>query len=226
MKLLNLEDQSPEEYFIFVNQYSPFTYHNFNLTGHFVSAAFGSIDTDSEFLPKYLKGTATYLPFQAAEMDCKTASPYSLTAINDYRIETDAERFRLQHHPLYPSRMSAIYAFGDFETCKAVSKKYGWDINSVRRFKLKDHPLNRVIRVNMEQISLYRMAYRHSILHNVFSLWESYWNGSGSVIMELPSAGFKTKRFESDVIWEYLIEGVVEHLDHKVKNKRDLSSIE
>ena len=53
--------------------------------------------------------------------DNRSPSPYMLSAINDYRIEYDAEVFREKNYPLYPSRLSALYAFGDLETSKYVS---------------------------------------------------------------------------------------------------------
>lgn len=87
-------------------------------------------------------------------------SSYCLTAVNDYRIEYDAEIHRKQNHPLYPSRLSSTYAFGDFETCREVSQKYDWNLDAVRQFKLLDCPLNRVAKVNMERVSLGRHAYR------------------------------------------------------------------
>lgn len=53
--------------------------------------------------------------------DNRSPSPYMLSAINDYRIEYDAEVFREKNYLLYPSRLSALYAFGDLETSKYVS---------------------------------------------------------------------------------------------------------
>jgi hypothetical protein len=78
-------------------------------------------------------------------------SPYFLTAINNYRIEYDAEVHRERFHSIYPSRLSAIYAFADYETCIAVNKKYDWPLSEAHRFRLIEHPLNRVVKVNMEQ---------------------------------------------------------------------------
>ena len=80
-------------------------------------------------------------------------------AINDYMVEYDAELCRKYHYPQYPSRLSAIFAFGDYETCKEVDRKYDWDLSTVKKFRLNIDNLTRVIKVNMEIVSLMRTAY-------------------------------------------------------------------
>jgi len=217
-RLMNADEDAPKEYFIFVNELMPVTSHNFRLTGTFCSGAFGSISTTPEFLAKYTNGSARYLPFGPCEMDTMALSPYCLTAINDYRIEYDAESCRMRSFPLFPSRMSAIYAFGNVETCEAVSQKYRWPLDSVHRFRLKESLLNRVVRVNMEHVSLARHAYRVSMLEDIEKIWTHYWEGGGDMPMELPGRGFKRERYKSGVIWEFLIEGVVERVDHSHDN--------
>jgi hypothetical protein len=215
-KLLNKDETIPEVFYIFVNQLNPMTEHNFKLIGHFSSAAFGSL-SDPGFLKKYIEGSARYLPYEPCQMDQWAISPFFLTVINEYRVEYDVESFREKHARLLPSRLSALYAFGDYETCKLVSSKYKWPLNSVQRFRLKPHPLNRVAKVNMEHISLARHAYRVASLQDVDALWQSYWSGEESCVFTLPAAGFSHKTYESGTIWEYLIEGVVEHLDRQQK---------
>lgn len=212
-RLINLEEDAPTECFIFVNQLNPMTYHNFNLTGQFISGAFGSTSFSPEILEKYISGRLRFLLYEPCKMDAVAVSPYFLTAINDYRIEYDAEVHREQFHSIYPSRLSAIYAFGDYETCIAVNKKYGWPLPDVHRFRLIEHPLNRVVKVNMEHISLARHAYKVSMLQDIDRLWEGYWQGFDNIILTLPTAGFQRRSFESGVIWEYLIEGAVERIE-------------
>jgi len=219
-KLMNADENVPNEFYIFVNKLNPLTSHNFNLTGVFSSGAFGSLDMNPEFLSKYQKGSANYLPYEPCEMDSMALSPYFLNVINDYRVEYDAEIFRKRYYQFFPSRLSAIYAFGNIESCQAVNKKHGdsWSLNSVKRFRLLDNPLNRVVRVNMEHVSLLRHAYRVSALQDIDSLWRGYWSGFGNIVLELPTIGFQRKQCESGVIWEYLIEGCVQHLDHPHNN--------
>ena len=209
MKLVNIDEKAPDTFYILVNQFNPITHHNFNLTKSFFSGAAASC-SDAGFLKKYIEGKVRYLPYEPCNNDVLGVSPYFLTAINDYRIEYDAEVYRERHHPLYPSRLSALYAFGDLETCELVSGKYHWPLDTVQKFRLKDWPLTRIVKVNMEHVSLARHAYKVSMLENIDNLWAGYWSGFDNIILELPAAGFERKKYDSGVIWEYLIEGIVE----------------
>ncbi|MBY6111573.1 hypothetical protein KUV74_14325 [Halomonas sp. DP1Y21-3] len=120
--LINKNENIPEEFFVFVNFSSPLAAHNYKI-GAYTSGAC-STWCQEETLAKYLDGSLNYLPFELSQRDPMAVSPYCLNAINDYRIEHDAEIYRKQNHPLYPSRLSATYAFGDLETCRKVSRKY------------------------------------------------------------------------------------------------------
>lgn len=211
--LLNCDEETPKVFFVFVNQLNPTTHHNFNLIGQFSSGAFTSTTFSQDNLVRYVAGTLRFLPYEPCEMDAVAVSPYFIAAINDYRIEYDAEVHREKRHPLYPSRLSAIYAFGDYDTCIAVSNKYGWPLSEVHRFRLIDHPLNRVIKVNMEHVSLARHAYKVSMFEDIERLWEGYWLGFDNIIVQLPTAEFRRASFESGVIWEYLIEGAIEKVE-------------
>jgi len=209
-KLMNVDEVAPQEFFIFVNQFNWQTQHNFRLTGKFFSAGFTSLELPG-FLQKFLEGKVRYLPYEPCAMELMAVSPYFLTAINDYRIEYDIEVFREKHCRLFPSRLSALYAFGSEADCVEVNRRYGWPLDSVRRFKLIDHPLNRVVRVNMEHVSLARHVYRASEFSDGDYLWRAYWSGRGNVSIKLPVLGAADETCHSGVIWEYLIEGVVEH---------------
>lgn len=213
MKLCNLNEDIPDEFYIFVNQMNPMTHHNFTLTKTFTSSAVNCIAIDKSFIEKFINGTARYLPFEPCQSDNSSPSPYMLSAINDYVIEYDAEVFREKNYPLYPSRLSALYAFGDLETCKYVSKKYGWPLDSVHKFRLKEWPLTRIVKVNMEHVSLAKHAYKVSMMQEVERLWQGYWSGFDEIILELPASGGERYQHKSDVIWEYLIEGIVECIE-------------
>ncbi|MET3515623.1 hypothetical protein ABIC63_003407 [Pseudacidovorax sp. 1753] len=212
MKVMNADEAVPEIFYIFVNELSPLTKHNFITVGQFTSGAFLGLG-DSEFVLKYINGTVRYLPFEPCEMDAMGITPFHMTATCDYRVEYDAEYFREKHAKLFPSRFSAIYAFGDFAICEMVSRKHGWNLNSVKRFKLLPSPFNRVVKVNMEHVSLARHAYRNSSFGNTDGLWQGYWSGAASASVTMPGEGFKTVTHESGTIWEYLIEGAVQHID-------------
>lgn len=209
-RLMNVDEPVPNEFFIFVNQLNPITAHNFRLSGRFASAAFNSLELPG-FLPKYLNGKVRYLPYEPCPMEPMALSPYFLTAINEYRIEYDIEVYRERHCNLFPSRFSALYAFASEEACVEVNRRFGWPLERRRRFKLLDNPLNRVVKVNMQHVSLARHAYKASQFEGTDQLWSDYWSGVGDIEMSLPAPGFKTETAASGVIWEYLIEGVVQH---------------
>ncbi|CEP35852.1 Putative uncharacterized protein [Halomonas sp. R57-5] len=83
MKLINIDEDAPDIFFIFVDQFNPTTYHNFNLTKMFFSGSVASC-SDEEFARKYIEGTVRYLPYEPCHNDVLAISPYFLTAINDY----------------------------------------------------------------------------------------------------------------------------------------------
>jgi hypothetical protein len=198
------------EFYVFVNQYSPIAVLNLRNTECFISAAYGYCSLDKSFLNKYLEGNVNYVPFGTCERDLPIISPYCLTAINDYRVEYDAELCRKFYYPKYPSRLSAIFAFGDYETCKEVNRKYdGWDLGTVKKFRLDIDDLTRVIKVNMEIVSLMRGAYIRGFFDDETKddVWKNYWNGTGNIDLELPDVKSKRKTYRSGEIFEYLIEG-------------------
>ena len=210
-KLMNVDLECPDEFFIFCDRYNPMTVHNLTFTKTFTSAAFTNCSFNREFLKEYLAGSVNYLPFLPAKSDCDVLSPYCLTAMNDYRIEYDAEICRKKYYPKYPSRLSSVFAFGDYEICKIVTNKYRWDLTTVKKFNLIENPLTRVIKVNMEIVTLARYAYRisHSEEDELDNLWRHYWSGGGNIQKELPEPNFSRKKYDSGEIFEYLIEGDV-----------------
>lgn len=212
MKMMNCDGDVPRELFIFINMMLPIAAINLEFTKQFSSGAFNSFAIgDEAFAQKYLAGSARYLPYQPCQVDLKTPSAYQVSAISHYRLEYDLEVHREQHFPTYPSRLSCLYAFGDFQSCQLANSKYHWPIASVRRFQLRDHAFNRVVRVNMERVSLARHAYAVSMLddQSIQEICQSYWRGLGDVSMTLPR-GMSRETFASGTLWEYLIEGVVQ----------------
>ncbi|WP_206668815.1 hypothetical protein, partial [Stutzerimonas nosocomialis] len=86
MRLINVDEEAPDTFYIFVNQFNPITLHNFNLTQTFFSGAAASC-SDEGFARKYIAGKVRYLPYEPCHHDVLAIPPYFLTAINDYRIE-------------------------------------------------------------------------------------------------------------------------------------------
>jgi len=198
-----------ETFFVFVNFVRGIARHNLRFTKQFTSAAWSAAVSDADFLHKYVAGTASYAPFVAAMPDCHFISPFSLTAMSTYRVEYDAERTRLVKHPLAPSRLSAMYAFGDLATCEQVSKKYGWDLSQVRQFRLDRDLLTRVQKCNMEIVSLARREAEFPPSQEFLdALWDAYWSGKATFQFDVREGEtFKQQVVDPGEIWEYLIEG-------------------
>lgn len=211
LRTLNGNEQLPETFYVFVGGYNSITQHNFRITGTFSSSSVIAAEIDPEFRKKYIDGTATYAPFTPTAPSCPIHSPYLLTAVNDYRVEYDAERYRYQYYPIYPSRLSAVYAFGDKATCEIVAKKYNWNLSSASEFVLVKSDLTRVVKVNMEIVSVARAAYKMSSLdqENIDLIWQAYWEGRDKMAMEIPNGIGGRQVLKAEPVWEYLIDGVI-----------------
>lgn len=198
----------PKIFYIFCDTHNLVTYHNLKYGKSFSSAGFVEAHFNEDSKKRYLEGTATYLPYERTQPSVNTISPFMLTAMNEYRIEHDAEHVRLKYFPQLPSRLSAVYAFGDIDTCREVSDKWGWDLSSVKQFELVPNELNRVVRVNMEVVSLARGVYKGATwgIEEIENIWKHYWSGNDNLSPEIPDK--ESRRIvSSGVIWEYLIEG-------------------
>ncbi|MCH5598198.1 hypothetical protein [Niabella ginsengisoli] len=211
---MNTNEPIPEIFYVFVDQTNFVTQHNLSVTKSFSSGTVFHWN-DLKFIEKYVSGKVDYLPFiinQKKDVNAISAFENSLTS--EYRTEYNAEMHRFYNYPHYPSRLSAVYAFGDIETCKKVASKYKWNLSSVKQFKIIDNPLNKVVKVNMEIVSLDRYAQRVSFCDSetIGHIWNSYWNGTGNIQMELPTINGR-QVFNSDEIWEYLIEGQIQVIE-------------
>jgi len=209
IEIQNTKEKINNEFYIFVDFNNIVTKHNLEVTNSFVSGAFGQLSFGGDFAEKYISGTVDYLPFVVnSHSDMNVISMFNNSITSDYRVEYNFELHRKQYYPHFPSRLAACYAFADYETCEKVSQKYHWNLNSVRKFKLEEHPLNKIVKVNMEIISLERYANAVSMQdqESLFQIGESYWTGHGNIQLELPTINGR-KIFDSEIIWEYLIEG-------------------
>ena len=208
----------PEIFYIFVDPSRIITQHNLQITKQFISAGYGSLGIDSKFDEKYKKGEVDYVPYELKESDLLMLSPYYWSAINDIRIETDAEIVRRERFKFLPSRLSCIYAFGTFEDCEIASERYDWDLNTVKMFKLiSNDPYVRIAKVNMEIVSLARDFYKNTSMdwENREYIWIHYWSGNGNIKMAGPSnevLGLR-KMYDSDLLYEYLIEGALKLIE-------------
>ena len=207
--LLNVRENIPKNFYIFVDTDNPITARAMRTTKTFSSSAYTMCRHSKSFLEKYIKGKVRYLPYKECSQDMKVFSPYYMAVVNEFGIEHDAERVREKFYPLYPSRLSAVYAFGDYDTCVKVSKKHNWDLKSVRRFELVNDRSTRVIKVNMEIVSATRSMDIHCNLDEETRelLWKNYWTGSSYVPIGPHLANYPIGTLKVDDIFEYLIEG-------------------
>lgn len=212
---MNLNDV-PTELFVFVNFSNPITEHNFKFTKQFWSSMATCAATDPASFVPYFSGEKGVFPFLPNDNFNIPYSPFCLNSVSSYRVEYDAELFRLEVSKFSPSRLSAVYAFGDLDSCKKASAMYGWDMRTVRKFKLRldDERLTnitRVAKVNMEIISLARYAYAVSMLQDetLDAIWKTYWSGGGEIELDLPDVAGKRNKCKSGIMWEYLIDGVL-----------------
>lgn len=166
---------------------------------------------NSKYLENYINGKQKYLPFVPSNEVPFSPTSFSLNIVNNYTLEYNLELYRYANVNKYPSRLSAIYAFGDYETCKKVSELYeGWNINTVKKFKLKSlNGLDELVRVskhNMEIVSYMRgLDCRFFPIEDQNIIYEHYWNGRGNLTLEKNGITYDTGE-----IYEYLIEGILE----------------
>jgi len=213
-KLMNCDADCPSEVYLFSNRLSIATQRARKETGHIASGAFVKLG-DPDILAKYDAGTLKYLPFVRAAADKIGFSPYFLAPVNDYRIEHDCELVRAHRYPLYPSLFSAIFAFGDFDTCLEVHNKYrrSWPMESVKKCRLIPNPRNRVVRVNLEYHSIARQIYKLPgvPVAEIARFWDEYWSGNRRISFDFfTNPAHPKHHFEAGCFWNYIIEGDLE----------------
>jgi hypothetical protein len=205
--------EPPDELFVFVDRTLWVTRHQYELIGGFASRCAGLLATE-EGRRRYDSGEIDLLPFRPNPDQYPDLSPFVLKLMTEQWIEYEAERIRQARYPSVPSRLSAIYAFADTESCVAVAQKYGWDLGTVRRFSPAPRFPLRAIRVNMEIVSLMRTTYRFGSWQadDADTIWSHYWQGAGNLQIQTPDTETlgATRVWESGVIWEWLIEGRLE----------------
>ena len=216
IKTVNTNEKIPNIFYIFCNFNNPICNHNIKFTKQIISGAFCNFETTPNFTDNYLNGTQNYLPFIKSNKAPLSPSFYCHGMTNDYSLEYNLELYRYNNHSKYPSRLSAVYAFGDFNDCKKVSKLYGWDIKSVKKFKLKEDVTDKLIRIskhNMEIISYMRgLDCRLFSIQDQDLIYNKYWNGCGNINME-KIINNKPIKLNTGEIYEYLIEGILELIE-------------
>jgi hypothetical protein len=205
---------TPEWLYVFVDPTNSMAVMNLTITGRYSSSVLAALD-DKSFAQAYANGTADFLPFVPnPSVSTGFMSPFVVGTINSYRVEYDAELARRAFFPDAPSRLTGVYAFETFEACQAVSEKYRWPLEQIKRFQVQT--ALRAVRVNMEIVSLACFAYSRAMMEprGIEALWRAYWSGSDNYAMDLPSVDATRREVHSvGTIWEWIIDGVLAHED-------------
>jgi hypothetical protein len=208
----------PDIFYVFCNTADLGCWHDLQFTHSITSAGIAACQ-DAAFLKTYQDGTADYFPFVPnSGRSTGFTSFFSAALTAEYRVEYDVERIRRMEFSRAPSRFSCVFAFGALEDCQKASQIYRWNIQEVRRFRLVDHRLNRVARVNMDVVSLMRSGYRKGSWteDRSIAIWRHYWSGAEGLSIDIPAVenDRPTRRAMSvGTLWEYLIEGRLELID-------------
>lgn len=97
MKLVNLQEETPEEFYIFQdygkNIFDQINEHNYSLNKIIVSSGFKNLLITKNF-QEYLNGDIDYLPFIKNINYTNTPSAFMFKIINEYNIEHNLEFLR------------------------------------------------------------------------------------------------------------------------------------
>lgn len=221
MKTLNTQENVPDYFYVFLEfngLVDEINKYNFELTKRICSSGIMTISIENSRIQDFIDGNFDYLPYISSGKRTGSFSSYILKVINDYNVEHNLEIYRKAVFPKYPSRLSGVFAFGDYETCDIVASKYSWNLKTVRKFRLVDlGPLNKavkIIKVNMDIVSLLRGVLLPSFsVKDQNILLDKYWSGAGDVQVDVPSMDLRTRNtLNSGVLYEYLIEGILEEV--------------
>ncbi len=224
MKLLNINEEAPQIFYIFIGQgnniFSQINYHNYKLTKSIMSSGFEGIIIQQDKIKDFIDGNIDYAPFIPNKTTLHNPSSHSMTVVNGYNTEYILEYIRANDFKTYPSRFSCVYAFGDYESCEKASKWYGWDLKNVKKFRIKktDGILDscvKIVKCNMEIVTrMWNCDIASFDRNSINKIAQAYWNGTGQIATEKQDidTGLYTQKI-SDVLYEYLIEGILEEIE-------------
>lgn len=210
MKTMNTNEKIPNIFYIFLD-FGGFIgkSNSLNLEQKIVSSGIRNIQYDNFSIKDFVEGNINYLPFTRTNLTFNSPSTFMINTINNYNIEYNLELYRFNYYKQFPSRLSGIYAFGDYKSCELAAQKYKWNLKTVKRFKLNDSNIIKVTKHNMEIISLLRHIRLSAVSkENQEYFYNQYLLGNGNVQVEATNSAqsFPTI-LNSGVIYEYLIEG-------------------
>lgn len=224
MKLLNVDEELPNVFYIFIGQgrslYSKINYHNYKINKTIISSGLQGIMAQQDKIEDFIEGNIVYAPFIPNQTTLNVPSSHSMAVVNGYNTEYILEYIRINYFKKYPSRFSCLYAFGDYDSCKKANKMYGWDLNNVKKFRLKNNnsvldSCVKVVKCNMQIVTeMWKCDISSFDRDSIDEISKAYWRGFGQVATERLDidTGLHTQKV-SDVLYEYLIEGVLEEVE-------------
>lgn len=230
MKVMNVNESVPEIFYVFIGQgknlQSQANYINYKLTKRIISSGFNSIIASPENIINFIDGNINYAPYIPNKTTLNVPSSHMLSVVNGYTTEYALESYRYNNFKRFPSRFSCIYAFGDWQSCELANKYYGWELKDVKKFKLKDFSEvncnikfpNEAIKICKCNMEIVTYLWNHDLQffppEEGYKFCAYYWNGGGEVASEKLNINTKQKIItNSGVLYEYLIEGILEEVD-------------
>lgn len=222
MKLINVDEECPEIFYVFIGLgssiYSKINYHNYKLNNLLVSGGFKNLEISNIDINDFIKGNVIYAPFVPNSTPFYSPTSHLMNVINSYQVEYILEFYRKKE---YPSRFSCLYAFGDYESCEKANKLYPkmFDLSKVKKFRLKATNTNldkciKVAKCNMEIVTrMWNCDISSFDNESISRVSNAYWAGVGQIATERQNIedGLYTQII-SDVLYEYLIEGILEEI--------------
>lgn len=223
MKLINMDEDCPKVFYVFIGLgnsiYSKMNYYNYKLNNSLISGGFKNLEISNIDINDFIMGNIIYAPFIPNSTTFLSPTSHLMSVINSYQGEYILEFYRKRE---YPSRFSCLYAFGDYESCEKASKLYPkiFELSKVKKFKLKitNTDLDKCIKVakcNMEIVTrMWNCDISSFDKDSISRISYAYWNGTGQVATEIQNIedGLYSQTI-SDVLYEYLIEGILEEVD-------------
>lgn len=223
MKLINMDEDCPKVFYVFIGLgnsiYSKMNYYNYKLNNSLISGGFKNLEISNIDINDFIMGNIIYAPFIPNSTTFLSPTSHLMSVINSYQVEYILEFYRKRE---YPSRFSCLYVFGDYESCEKASRLYPkmFDLSKVKKFKLKitNTDLDKCIKVakcNMEIVTrMWNCDISSFDKDSISRISYAYWNGTGQVATEIQNIedGLYSQTI-SDVLYEYLIEGILEEVD-------------
>ena len=221
MKLLNIDEEAPEEFYIFINNgssiHSQINYHNYKLGAPLISGGFKNIMFMPEKIEDFIKGNIVYAPFVPNTITFMSPTSHMYSVINSYNVEYILEYTRDAKFRVFPSRFSCLYAFGDYESCVIASEYYKWNLKNVKKFRLKkmNNELDdciKIIKCNMEIVTrMWNCNIESFERESIDRIASAYWCGVDNVATQRQDLETGENIITpARVLHEYLIEGILE----------------